>query len=71
MSYEDALKWVEWEENSIRNDARRDGLEEGKAEGKEETMILMIKNMVDKNFSLDDISSVTGKSIDEINKYIK
>lgn len=68
MFYEDALKWAEWEENSIHNDARRNGLKEWKAEGKEETMILMIKNMLDKSFSLDDISSVTGKSIDEINK---
>ena len=71
MSYEDALKWAEWEANAIRSDAKKAGLAEGQVIGREESIILTIKNMLNKNFSLEDISDITGKNVDEIKKYME
>ena len=66
MSEEDALKWDEWERNSIRNEWRSEALKEGRKEGSEETLIKTIKEMLKKDISLEDISDITGKSIEEI-----
>ena len=54
MSEEDNLKWIKWEENTIFNDGVEQGID------------LTIKNMLNKGMKLDDISEITGKSIEEI-----
>ena len=58
MSEEDNLKWIKWEENTIFNDGVEQGIEQG--------IDLTIKNMLNKGMKLDDISEITGKSIEEI-----
>ena len=63
MSESDAIKWYEWEQNTIRSDCRKEGIEENKIE----TIKAMLENKID----LDLISKVTGKSIEEIKKYIE
>ena len=74
MSEEETLRWMEWEANTIRNDAKKNGHEEGLKEGIEQgieqTMKNNIRNMIKKGISLEDISDITGKNIEEINKYI-
>ena len=78
MTEEAALRWVDWETNTIKNDAKKkgheeglkEGLKEGREEGREENIKITIEKMLSKNFSLDDISDITGKSIEEIKKYI-
>ena len=48
-----------------------DALERGIQQGKEENLINVIKNRLEQNFSLSDISKATNKSIDEIKDSIK
>ena len=75
---EEALEWAEWEWRSIRTEARNEGLAEGRSEGIEQGIEQgikqntenTIKNMLKKKFSLEDIADITGKSIDEIKKYL-
>jgi len=71
MSEEETLRWAEWESNTIRNDGRKKGLEQGHEQGREENIKMTIEKMLSKNFSLDDISDITGKSVEEIKKYIR
>ena len=42
----------------------------GQTEGREESLIQMIKKMLSKKYSIDEISDITGKTPDEINKFI-
>jgi predicted transposase/invertase (TIGR01784 family) len=44
---------------------------EGREEGKEEKTIEVIKKMLEKNYELEDISEITGKSIEEIKEIQK
>ena len=66
----EARKISEWEEKSKIDYALNTGKEEGREEGSKQTTIDMIKNMFANNATLDFISKVTNKSIDEINKII-
>ena len=76
---EEALEWAEWERRSIATEAKNKGLQEGRKEGIEhgieqgieQTIKTTIQKMLKKNMSLNDISDITGKTIDEIEKIIK
>lgn len=74
MTELDAMEWGEWEINSRETEAKKLGLVEGeakgRAEGKEETIKELILSMLDNNASLEFISKVTNKSINEIKKII-
>ena len=52
-------------------EGRAEGHAVGHAEGCEETIISTVKKLVDKNIDINDISDITGKSIDEIKKIIE
>ena len=66
----EARRISEWEEKSKIDYALNTGKEKGREEGSKQTTIDMIKNMFANNATLDFISKVTNKSIDEINKII-
>ena len=70
-AYEDHLKWLRIESNTIRNYEQRGeirGKAEGKAEGRVERNIEIAKKMLSKNHSISDISDLTGLSPEEISK---
>ena len=70
-AYEDHLKWLRIEANTIRNYEQRGeirGREEGKAEGENKKAIEIAKKMLSKNHSISDISDLTGLSPEEISK---
>ena len=70
-AYEDHLKWLRIEANTIRNYEQRGeirGREEGKAEGENKKAIEIAKKMLSKNHSISDISDLTGLSPEEIAK---
>lgn len=73
-SEEEALEWAEWERNSIRDEAqkegRQEGIKEGIKEGKNESIKEMILSMNKNNISIEVISKITQKSIDEINEIL-
>ena len=75
MTKAEMLHWEEWEKNTLYNDGKKEGFNDGKEQGIEqgiEQMVyLTIKNMIKEKFTLEDISKVTGKSIDDIKKYIE
>lgn len=48
-------------------EGRKEGMLEGKREGKNEAQIEIAKNMLNKNFTIEQISELTGLSIEEIN----
>ena len=62
MTEEEAMHWYEWEKNTMYSDAKKEGIEEGI----EQANLNNIKAMLKKNISLEDISEITGKSIEEI-----
>ena len=64
-AYEDHLKWLRIEANTIRNYEQR-GEIRGKAEGRVERNIEIAKKMLSKNHSISDISDLTGLSPEEI-----
>lgn len=66
MSELEALKWEEWERNTIYNDGITNGIEQGKQEGSEQKTIEIIKKMLEKNYSIEDIKEITNKSEKEI-----
>lgn len=47
------------------------GIQIGKAEGKAEQNIEVAKNMFSNNYSIPEISRITGLSIQEINNLLK
>jgi predicted transposase YdaD len=47
------------------------GIEQGIERGTEVTLVNTIKSMLKKSFSYEDISDITGKSIEEIKKIEK
>ena len=53
--------------DTIKN-ATESGLAEGRAEGAETTTINIIKSMLEKKISYEDISDITNKSISDIKK---
>ena len=66
-AYEDHLKWLRIEANTIRNYEQR-GEIRGKAEGRVERNIEIAKKMLSKNHSISDISDLIGLSPEEISK---
>lgn len=54
-----------------RAEGRVEGLAEGRAEGKQEATLEHAKKMLEKNIDINDISDITGLSIDEINSINK
>lgn len=64
MSEIEALKWDDWERNTIYQDGIKIGIEQGIEQGIEKTILNMLKNKLD----YATISKITKKSIDEIKK---
>ena len=71
MTELEVREWDKWEENSKMDYAKNLGIAEGKAEGKEETTKELILSMLDNNATLEFVSKVTNKTIDEINEILK
>ena len=44
------------------------GMAKGKAQGKRENNTLIIKNMLEKNYDINEIAEITGLSIENIQK---
>ena len=51
--------------------SKQEGIDIGMQEGKQEGIMAIIKNMLNNNFTLNQISEATGKSINEIKKIAK
>jgi len=66
-AYEDHLKWLRIEANTIKNYEQR-GEIRGRAEGENKKAIEIAKKMLSKNHSISDISDLTGLSPEEISK---
>ena len=66
-------------QNSLLSEAKEEGISQGYtsgindgiSKGKNKKSIEIAKNMLKKNMSIEDISDITGLSIEEINKLIK
>ncbi len=72
--YEARLKWKR-DHNTMREidikKAREKGLAEGKAEGKTEAIKKIVANLIIENFSVNEISRITGLENGEIEKLIE
>ncbi|MBM3467779.1 MAG: Rpn family recombination-promoting nuclease/putative transposase [Alphaproteobacteria bacterium] len=66
-AYEDHLKWLRIEANTIRNYEQR-GEIRGRAEGRTEEKVEIAQNLLRQNLPLDVISSATGLSHDELSE---
>ena len=62
-------------QNSLLSEAKENGytsgINDGISKGKNKKSIEIAKNMLKKNMSIEDISDITGLSIEEINKLTK
>ena len=56
---------------NMKEDATKEGLEQGLEKGREENKIEMIKAMLKKGITYQDISDISGKSIEEIKEIDK
>ena len=74
MSELEAMEWQEWEDRSIQTEMRKKGFDDGLAlgikEGIKENTREMILAMINNNLSLETISKITNKTIEEINEII-
>lgn len=70
-SEEVALEWEEWERRSIETEIRKKSAEEGLKQGIEQNTKDMIISMKKNNVTLDLISKITNKSIEEIKEILK
>ena len=61
MSEEEDKKKIQ---NSLLSEAKEEGISQGVSQEK----AIIAKNMLNKNMSIEDISDITGLSIEEINK---
>ena len=52
--------------NTFKEIGRREGIEIGKSEGVEERNIEIARNLLKKNMNIQDISDVTGLSLEKI-----
>ena len=66
MTAEESIRLYEWEKRMMLEDAREEGLNQGISEGIELNIKQTIKSLLNKKMSIDDISDVTGKTIEEI-----
>ena len=65
MSEEEDKKKIQ---NSLLSEARENGINDGISKGVSQEKVSIAKNMLNKNMSIEDISDITGLSIEEINK---
>ena len=56
------------EERLLKNSYIQDGYEKGIKQGIEQNTILLTKNMLKENIDIEQISKITGLSIEEIEK---
>ena len=68
MSEEEDKKKIQ---NSLLSEAKGEGMEQGYTSGINDGIKQTAKNMLNKNMSLEDISDITGLSIEEINELRK
>ena len=55
-------------QNSLLSEARENGINDGISKGVSQEKVSIAKNMLNKNMSIEDISDITGLSVEEINK---
>ena len=65
MSEEENKKKIQ---NSLLSEARENGINDGISKGVSQEKVSIAKNMLNKNMSIEDISDITGLSVEEINK---
>ena len=65
------IRLAEWEKQVMLDDAREEGLKQGYEEGIKQNIQEIILSLLKKNMSLEDISDITGKTIDEIKEISK
>ena len=63
MSEEEDKKKIQ---NSLLSEARENGINDGISKGASQEKVNIAKNMLNKNISIEDISDITGLSIEEI-----
>jgi predicted transposase/invertase (TIGR01784 family) len=56
-----------WDLINVLNSAEKNGIEKGHAEGEANTKLSIARNMKVKHYPVEDISDMTGLTIDEIN----
>jgi predicted transposase/invertase (TIGR01784 family) len=71
LFYYDKKELEKQRDERERREGREEGREEGIKEGREEAFVYTIKTMLKKNYELEDISEITGKSIEEIKEIQK
>ena len=59
---------IKYSKIEAREEGLKEGLKEGIEQGIEQKNLEIIKNLLKRNMSYEDISDITGKSIDEIEK---
>lgn len=76
--YENRLKWLRIEASTIEKAEAKafqkgieQGIEQGREEGINKRNLEIVKNMLSKNYSVSDISDLTGLSTSEIEKLKK
>jgi predicted transposase/invertase (TIGR01784 family) len=70
-AYEDHLKWLRMEANSLKKAearGREEGRQEGRLEGRQEEKIEMAKKMLAKKIDINLVSETTGLSVEELGK---
>ena len=65
ISYEQDKEFIK---NTEINEAREEGIEQGIEQGSYESKIEIAKTMLNKNMKSEDISEITGLSLNEIKK---
>ena len=65
MSEEEDKKKIQ---NSLLSEARENGINDGISKGASQEKVNIAKNMLNKSISIEDISDITGLSVEEINK---
>ena len=63
MSEEEDKKKIQ---NSLLSEARENGINDGISKGVSKEKVNIAKNMLNKNMPIEDISDITGLSIEEI-----
>ena len=63
MSEEEDKKKIQ---NSLLSEARENGINDGISKGVSQEKVNIAKNMLNKNMSIEDISDITGLSVEEI-----
>jgi predicted transposase/invertase (TIGR01784 family) len=66
-AYEDHLKWLRIEANTLKKYENK-GREEGREEGIKQERIKIAQSMLKKGFAIEDIAEVTGLSKEEVEK---